>query len=610
MEPPVPQSPDTTQPDISLTSNLSFESHSFENIHEPHVSTIAHQPKLIFDAREASHSWHVRTAWRVMKSGQYNRWGLRIPLPTTWNLELLESLLVDYEDKEVVEWLRFGWPIDRALDAPDPVLDVRNHRGAILHEEAVDAYLKKEIGLGATYGPFITLPYNSRVGISPLNTTSRKHSDRRRVILDLSWPVSGGSVNEAIPSGCYLDKPLKLKYPTVDTLAYRIAEIAELAMIYGYDMHRAYRQLNIDPFDYSLLGMYWKGLFFFDCNSPMGLRSAAIFCQRTTNCIKYIHNSRGFWLMAYQDDLNGAEPNSRVQEAFASLGTLLTQLRIDLSHDKTIEPTTCAEVLGVWFDTVLKIMAVTPERIKDTMTLLEVWRFRKFATKRQLQSLIGKLQFMAKCVRPGRVFISRLLNQLRTLHSRFFEISMELKLDLKWWYEFLPRFNGTSILRTIDTAVPGVELSSDCNLRACGGVWKNEYFHTLFPEEVLLVTSHISQLELFTVILTLKLWGQHIAGKKIHFHCDNQAAVQCVNSGKTKDRFMQQCLREVAYLAAIGNYEVRMSYISTVDNKIPDALSRWYDSSEYRREFRRLTAGTRMVQRRLTRIHFQWSCSW
>lgn len=190
------------------------------------------------------------------------------------------------------------------------------------------------------------------------------------------------------------------------------------------------------------------------------------------------------------------------------------------------------------------------------------------------------------------------------------EVSECMKMDIKFWYEFLPRFNGVSVMRCIDTGMPGVEISSDSNLKACGAVSGNEYFHSKFPEHIMQQTSHISQRELITVVATLKAFGHKLKGKKIHFHCDNQASVQCVNSGRTKDEFMQKCLREIVFLSAMGGYEVRMSYISTSDNGISDALSRWYDGMEHRRRFRRLTVGMNLKQIRLKSTHFQWSCVW
>jgi hypothetical protein len=65
----------------------------------------------------------------------------------------------------------------------------------------------------------------------------------------------------------------------------------------------------------------------------------------------------------------------------------------------------------------------------------------------KLQSLLGKLNFVAQCVKPGRIFISRLLNWLREISDKgSFCIPLDLKIDLLWWNTFLPLYNGVSIM--------------------------------------------------------------------------------------------------------------------------------------------------------------------
>ena len=53
---------------------------------------------------------------------------------------------------------------------------------------------------------------------------------------------------------------------------------------------------------------------------------------------------------------------------------------------------------------------MTPERVVEISLLVEAWPRKKKASLRDLQSLLGKLHFIATCVRPGRIFVSRLLN--------------------------------------------------------------------------------------------------------------------------------------------------------------------------------------------------------
>ena len=45
------------------------------------------------------------------------------------------------------------------------------------------------------------------------------------------------------------------------------------------------------------------------------------------------------------------------------------------------------------------------------------WDNKQLASKREVQSLVGKLNFVGFCVKPGRIFISRLLNWLRSIYS-------------------------------------------------------------------------------------------------------------------------------------------------------------------------------------------------
>ena len=78
---------------------------------------------------------------------------------------MLESLLSNYEDKEIIDLLKFGWPIDRD---PNIQLDMGgiNHKGATEYEDHVDRYIQKEIGLGACIGPFDHIPFKGQVAIS------------------------------------------------------------------------------------------------------------------------------------------------------------------------------------------------------------------------------------------------------------------------------------------------------------------------------------------------------------------------------------------------------------------------------------------------------------
>lgn len=65
---------------------------------------------------------------------------------------------------------------------------------------------------------------------------------------------------------------------------------------------------------------------------------------------------------------------------------------------------------------------------------------------RDLQSLIGLLNFILLVVLPGRAFLRRLINLTIGVSKPYHKIRLnkQARLDLKAWAEFIDNFNGRS----------------------------------------------------------------------------------------------------------------------------------------------------------------------
>ncbi len=101
--------------------------------------------------------------------------------------------------------------------------------------------------------------------------------------------------------------------------------------------------------------------------------------------------------------------------------------------EKEISPATLVIFLGILFDTVNLLLKVTPERLVEVRGLVREWLVKTSATRKELESLVGKLGFVSACVRQSRVFISRLLEFLRGLPRQgSHAIPDDLRRDLKW----------------------------------------------------------------------------------------------------------------------------------------------------------------------------------
>ena len=60
-------------------------------------------------------------------------------------------------------------------------------------------------------------------------------------------------------------------------------------------------------------------------------------------------------------------------------------------------------------------LEIPQDKIQDTRQELNTWLYRETSSRKEMESLVGKLQFVGKCVKPGRIFIARLINWMKTL---------------------------------------------------------------------------------------------------------------------------------------------------------------------------------------------------
>ena len=555
----------------------------------------------------------IDTCERVEASGLPNFKGCRIPLFSHWNLGAWRFFSDGFSDQEVPLLLEFGAPLSHSgkLDLCTDVC-INNHQGAVRYPEQVDAYLLEEISQGAVLGPFQQSPFSQECKISPLNTVEKKESSDRRVILDLSFPP-GRSVNDGIIKGQYLGEDWDLRYPSVDAFAKLVFRKGQGCLMYKRDLKRAYRQIPICPGDVRKLGYVWKGNLYLDTTLSMGVRSGALICSRVTGAIQQIFNSLGHESVVFLDDFVGADAPEQAPVAFVHLGDLLSVLGATESASKACPPHTEMVFIGVWFNSVSMTMEVTPSRLKKIMQELPSWLSRRKATRKEVERLVGVLGFVAKCVRPSRIFMSRMLNELRRLPlTGQHVLSQDFKWDVYWWSCFMPQYNGISMIPRPYWSEVNSVLATDACLSGCGAVnWvTGEYFHSVFPSDILALDLSINSLELLTIMVAIKVWGRALKSYRIKVQCDNTTAVAAVNMATLRNKHMQACMREIAFWAAIHECEVWAVHVEGVKNELPDLLSRWHLSPTHQEAFHQRNNGRLHREVALEGEFFHFSGQW
>ena len=78
--------------------------------------------------------------------------------------------------------------------------------------------------------------------------------------------------------------------------------------------------------------------------------------------------------------------------------------------------------------------------------------------------------------------------------------------------------------------------------------------------------------------------------KKVLIHCDNQAVVVVLQSGRARDSFLGACARNIWYLAALWDIDLEYAHINGQDNRTADLLSCWQGTRENVKELENLVA--------------------
>ena len=504
----------------------------------------------------------------------------------------------DYWDWQLVQYIKFGFPLDICPHA-DLTCDFSNHKSATLFPSHVNTYLQEEKDFKAIYGPFTEKPFEN-LHCSPFITREKPDSENRRVIVDLSWP-RGNSVNDFVNSDEYMGTKFMLTFPSIDDITAQIIRLGHGCLLYKVDISRAFRHIKMDPSDYDKLGLNWDG-FYFDSCLPFGFKHGSKIFQRTSDAVRYIMKNKNHDIINYIDDLIGFGLPSTVHKSYEDLCALLEKLGLTISDKKLVPPSTVVTCLGVQIDTIKGTISVPPEKLQKIIQMCFTWENKKTVRKRDLQSLLGSLMHITKCVKSSRPFLNRMLQNLREARNEQVHLNPEFYKDLLWFQNFLPHFNGVCLYN--HQLLQGV-VQVDASLQGLGGRWGNCVYKLSIP--LGMDDLGIVQLEMLNLFLALRIWAPNWAGKRVRFECDNQAVVAVMKSGKTRDMVLAAYARNIHMLASVFDIEITVIHLPGVENTVADLLSRWDTVDKNMVQLQKHIAKPQWVPVHLDMLRIDWN---
>ncbi len=267
---------------------------------------------------------------------------------------------------------------------------------------------------------------------------------------------------------------------------------------------------------------------------------------------------------------------------------LLRELGFQISWNKVVDPCQVITFLGVELDSVCMTMRLPEVKLREFHRDIVDFACKTRASKKQLQSLAGKLNWACQVVRGGRTFLRRVLDDLGALkqssHKRI--LSAEFYADLAWWKAYLGTFNGVHMLRNM---APIHDVHVDACNKACGAFFRGDWVYCSFKEDWPEAQGlHINHKEVLSLLVAARRWAPLWSNSPVVLHTDSMSAKGVINKGSCRNPVVMKAIRELFWLSASFNFTIRAVFVPGKLNDIPDAISRIHQRGQIHRLFRLL----------------------
>ena len=179
-----------------------------------------------------------------------------------------------------------------------------------------------------------------------------------------------------------------------------------LAYLAKIDLESAYRHVPIHPSNYNATGLarQFSGdthlTYMYDYKLSFGASKSPEIFHRITQAITRMMTHRGFHnVLAYLDDfLIIADSERECRRVYNELIKAVERIRLHDQAGKGCPPTQRLTFLGVDIDTLARQLSLPETKLCELRELLSDTISKRSITKRELQSLVEKLNFAARVV--------------------------------------------------------------------------------------------------------------------------------------------------------------------------------------------------------------------
>ena len=301
----------------------------------------------------------------------------------------------------------------------------------------------KEVQLGRYAGPFDKPPFEHFIQ-SPIGLVPKDQGKKTRLIFHLSYPKNGDSINSGIPK-----EVTSVKYPDLKkqlNFAFWLELDCSTAKS---DMSAAFRNVPLAPESWQFLVMKAehpvtrKIYYFVDKCLPFGSSINCAIFQNFSDAVVHIVEFKSRQPnVNYLDDFFFAHLIKQLcDQQVQCFLDVCSEIQFPVALEKTFWSNTVIVFLGILIDTINQVICIPKEKVERALNMVMFFlnKVNRKVTVLQVQKLCGFLNFLCRCVVPGRAFLTHLYSmapsKLKPHHH--IRISQENRVDLEVWQIFL-----------------------------------------------------------------------------------------------------------------------------------------------------------------------------
>ena len=488
------------------------------------------------------------------------------------------ELKTDPDRVYLLDGLRYGFRVIQPNSEIDSVC-CPNYRSATCHQnrDRVEAQIKEEIHQNR----YVRTSQKPTI-ISALGAIPKQDSSDLRLIHDCSRP-HGKSLNDYA-------KPETFSFESVDSATKLIKPGYFMSKI---DIKSAYRHVGLHPSQYQATGLQWQfagdkqPTYLYDTRLMFGAsESVGCFHRITQSIVRMVKRRVSCSVICYLDDfLIISKDHDTCQNTMNIVLKLLQDLGFAINWSKLIRPIQTLTFLGISLDSVSMSMSIPHSKLQQIKDCALDWLAKSKASKKEIQSLIGKLAWAAKCIRAMRPTLRSLIDLQKGLkhQSHRIRIPKVVKMDISYVSQWCVRFNGVVFFKSTKLPQPDTILTCDASLLAGAACCNRDFVYSNWNVDFPNIASEpIYVKECCAILLGFRRWGFSWRYKTVHVYTDNKGAEYALRKGLTRNVTANTILREILWISAWYNITFNVHYVNTKDNYVADSLSRLDDPRFFR----------------------------